>query len=94
MKALQRLRGTRLCHFFGVGQCSVEDPDFDPEQRAVYYARAFENPSCRFSTRICNASPPDERPSSCSDPNIPQVIQDRAWTSPIWYTPSRRLAGP
>ena len=31
MKALQRLRGTRLCHFFGVGQCSVEDPDFDPD---------------------------------------------------------------
>ena len=76
------------CEVSGPGHdqlCTVwQDPDFDPEQRAVYYARAFENPSCRFSTRICNASPPDERPSSCSDPNIPQVIQDRAWIRAGW----------
>jgi hypothetical protein len=86
------------CEVSGPGHdqlCTVwRDPNFDPEQRAVYYARAFENPSCRFSTRICNALPPEERPSSCSDPNIPQVIQDRAWTSPIWYKPARQVAGP
>ncbi len=79
---------TKTCEVSGPGErqlCSVwTDPDFDPNQRAVYYARVFENPSCRFSTRICNASP--ESPG-CGDPNVPTTIQDRAWTSPIWYTP-------
>ena len=79
---------TGTCEVSGPGErqlCSVwRDPDFDPNQRAVYYARVFENPSCRFSTRICNASPDGP---GCGDPNVPTTIQDRAWTSPIWYTP-------
>lgn len=69
--------------------CAVwTDPDFAPEQRAFYYARVIENPSCRWHAYGCNALPPDERPASCSDPNVPRTIQERAWTSPIWYEPS------
>lgn len=66
--------------------CQVwRDPDFDPAIAAVYYARVLENPSCRWSTHQCNALPEAERPASCSDPELPQTIQERAWTSPIWY---------
>jgi len=82
---------TQTCAVSGPGEnqlCSVwTDPDFDPNRRAVYYARVFENPSCRFTTRICNAAPPDARPAGCGDANVPDTIQERAWTSPIWYTP-------
>lgn len=79
------------CETSGPGEralCTVwRDPDFDPKRRAVYYARVFENPSCRFTTRFCNDAPADQRTSVCDDPNVPKTIQDRAWTSPVWYTP-------
>jgi len=69
--------------------CAVwGDPDFDPNRHAVYYARVVENPSCRWNAWQCLELPEAERPSSCSDPAIPQRIQERAWTSPIWYVPS------
>lgn len=61
------------------------DPDFDPAVSAVYYARVLENPSCRWSRHDCNRLPEDQRPPSCSDPELPWQIQERAWTSPIWY---------
>jgi len=68
--------------------CGVwKDPDFDPSRRAVYYARVVERPSCRWSARHCAALPDDERPPACTDPSIPATIRERAWTSPIWYTP-------
>ncbi len=68
--------------------CGVwRDPDFDPQRRAVYYARVVENPSCRWSAWQCLDLPAGERPASCSDPAVPRVIQERAWTSPIWYAP-------
>ncbi|MFT7266094.1 MAG: hypothetical protein ACI9A2_004183 [Halioglobus sp.] len=63
------------------------DPDFDPENGAVYYARTLENPSCRWSQHDCISLPLEDRPASCSDPQLPKVIQERAWTSPIWYQP-------
>jgi len=79
---------TKTCEVSGPGErqlCAVwQDPEFDSNQRAVYYARVFENPSCRFSTRICNENP---TATGCGDPDVPDTIQDRAWTSPIWYTP-------
>ena len=66
--------------------CSVwQDPAFDPEQDAVYYARVVENPSCRWSTRMCLSLPEDKRPDACSSDRIPKTIQERAWTAPIWY---------
>ncbi len=84
------------CEPIGAGHdtlCGVwSDPDFDPEQHAVYYARVLENPSCRWSTFECNAFAPEDRPASCDDPILPKTIQERAWTSPIWYAPATRIA--
>lgn len=81
---------TLTCETTGSGYnqlCSVwQDPDFDADTSAVYYARVLENPSCRWSTWQCNELPPAERPESCSDSQLPKSIQERAWTSPIWYS--------
>jgi hypothetical protein len=132
-----------LCAFW-------EDPDFDPAERAYYYIRVIENPTCRWSTRQCVDAdydcdnPTREIDSDCCDPTaglraafcdevasdlpadeaaccrgenptsltdgafcrsvagtlppaegqccLPRVettIQERAWTSPIWYQPTR-----
>ncbi len=66
--------------------CAVwTDPGFDPERDAIYYARIVENPSCRWSARLCLTLPPAERPDGCTGDRLPKVIQERAWTSPIWY---------
>jgi hypothetical protein len=71
-----------------------EDPEFDRTRRAFYYARVLENPVCRWSTRLCNAQgvhcnggPPPPGLEACCDGSIPATIQERAWTSPIWYRP-------
>ena len=58
-----------------------QDPDFDPAQRAFYYARVLENPSCRWSTRDAI------RAGVAPRPDMQATIQDRAWSSPIWYLP-------
>ncbi|GIW43390.1 MAG: hypothetical protein KatS3mg077_0672 [Candidatus Binatia bacterium] len=68
--------------------CTVwRDPEFDSASPAFYYVRVLENPSCRWHVHVCNQLPPERRPAACSDPTIPQTIQERAWTSPIWYLP-------
>jgi hypothetical protein len=68
--------------------CGVfRDPDFDPGRPAVYYTRVVERPSCRWTTRHCLALPEAERPAACDDPEVTRPIRERAWTSPIWYTP-------
>jgi hypothetical protein len=66
--------------------CAVwTDAAFDPAQHAFYYARVLENPSCRWNAYLCNSLPEAERPARCKD--APRTIQERAWTSPIWYEP-------
>jgi hypothetical protein len=57
------------------------DPDFDPKQRAFYYARVLEIPKPRWST-IDAAYFGVDLPAEA-----PRAVQDRAYTSPIWYTP-------
>ncbi len=57
------------------------DPDFDAGERAFYYARVLENPVCRWS--VYDAKRIDvEHPAE-----LPPTIKERAWSSPIWYTP-------
>jgi hypothetical protein len=69
--------------------CAVwRDPGFDPAQGAVYYARVLEKPSCRYTGWICATFSGEQRPNWCSDPDVPMAIQERAWTSPIWYRPA------
>lgn len=68
--------------------CTIwRDPEFDPTVPAFYYVRVLENPSCRWHTYLCNRLPAEQRPSTCTDPSIPSTVQERAWTSPIWYLP-------
>ncbi|MFK7731455.1 MAG: DUF3604 domain-containing protein [Pseudomonadales bacterium] len=57
------------------------DNNFDPKQRAFYYVRVLENPSCRWSTY--NAL----RLGKAPKPQVDVTINERAWSSPIWYTP-------
>ncbi len=65
--------------------CTVwTDPDFDPTRPAYYYVRVVENPRCRWSVSDCQ-SLGDMAPPICDE--LPTAIQERAWTSPIWYTP-------
>jgi len=79
---------TDTCETTGAGfeqLCQVwTDPTFEPDQSAFYYVRAVENPTCRWSTRQCNQIAPDERPASCTDGRLRPVVQQRAWSSPIW----------
>ena len=119
--------------------CSVwEDPDFDPTQKAFYYARVLENPVPRYSTDICRDKGIDPTAPNCHEqleafssaassgfenypalaallnaerefagsnyqyccsiagddprdtPFVEPVIQERAWTSAIWYYPNSK----
>lgn len=76
--------------------CAVwRDPEFDPAVPAFWYARVLQVPTCRWTQWACNARGVDcARPetvapglAACCDPALPRTIQERAWTSPIWYTP-------
>jgi hypothetical protein len=76
--------------------CDVwRDSEFNPAQHAFYYARVVQNPTCRWSTYHCNAAGIDCRDPSrvpegfaaCCDTHYPPSVQERAWTSPIWYMP-------
>jgi hypothetical protein len=90
---------TATCTPTGTGAdslCAVwRDPHFRPEQRAFYYARVLENPVCRWSTRLCNAVGVDCSNFSavpliyreCCTQVVNETIQERAWTSPIFYQP-------
>ncbi len=60
------------------------DPSFDPNAYATYYARVLEIPTPRWSTywsAKLNLPP---------NPTVPAAVQQRAWTSPIWYVPAER----
>jgi hypothetical protein len=90
----------RSCEVSGDGFASLckvwVDEDFQPQQQAWYYSRVVENPTCRWSQRICNANG-----VNCADPKTigdglegccgaehQPTVQERAWSSPIWYSPA------
>lgn len=58
------------------------DPTFAPDQRAFYYLRVLQNPTCRWSTWDAL------RAGVAPRENVPVTIQERAWSSPIWYLPT------
>ncbi len=58
-----------------------KDPNFDPKQRAFYYVRVIEIPKPRwtaYDAKFFGIEMPEE---------VTMTVQDRAYTSPIWYTP-------
>ncbi len=58
------------------------DPEFDPAQRAFYYARVLQIPTPRYSLLDAIALQIDVK-----ETGHPATIQERAYSSPIWYTP-------
>jgi Protein of unknown function (DUF3604) len=60
---------------------SWTDPEFDPKRPALYYVRVLEIPTPRWTTydAVRNKLPLLK--------DVPATVQERAWTSPIWYTP-------
>jgi hypothetical protein len=59
-----------------------EDPDFDPSEPSFYYLRVIEIPTPRwtaYDAKYFDLDLPDD---------VPMTIQDRAYSSPIWYTPA------
>jgi hypothetical protein len=59
-----------------------QDPDFDPALKAFYYARVLEIPTPRWTAY--DAAYFDE---ASFGPEVPMTVTERAYTSPIWYTP-------
>jgi hypothetical protein len=60
-----------------------KDPEFSASERAVYYARVLEIPTPRwtaYDAKRFGVKLPDE---------VPMTTQERAYTSPIWYTPAK-----
>jgi hypothetical protein len=60
-----------------------KDPDFDPSLKAFYYVRVLEIPTPRWT--LYDAV----KFGVTMDPKVPMVEQQRAYTSPIWYTPAK-----
>jgi len=59
-------------------QVTFSDPDYSADTPAFYYARVFENPTCRWTTALANSGEVDL-------PNdVSAVVQERGWSSPIW----------
>ena len=69
------------CHWFPFLQTFWADKDIDPTKRAFYYVRVLEIPTPRWTTydaKAFNVKIPE---------GAPVDVQERAYTSPIWYTP-------
>ena len=66
----------------GTGQAELktlwQDPEFDANQSAAYFVRVLENPTCRWSS--WDAARAGIKPN----PDLPAILQERAWSSAIW----------
>ncbi len=75
----------------GAGKlCAMyEDPDYDPLVHAYYYLRVVEAPTARWSETQCDAARESDggAPEACEN-EAPEMINEFAWTSPIWITPA------
>ncbi|MCX2743892.1 DUF3604 domain-containing protein [Mangrovivirga sp. M17] len=60
------------------------DPDFNPSQNAFYYVRVLEIPTPRYS--LLDAI---ELGIDVKETNHPETIQERVYSSPIWYNPNQ-----
>jgi hypothetical protein len=78
------LKTGRYTNTIGAPELSAywTDPDFDPEQAAFYYVRALEIPTPRYSLLDALALGIDVK-----ETGRPATIQERVYSSPIWYTP-------
>jgi hypothetical protein len=80
------IENARYTNSIGASELAAvwKDPAFDPAQPAFYYVRVIEIPKPRwtaYDARYFGTRIPDE---------VPRVTRDRAYTSPIWYTPAAR----
>lgn len=75
------------CDTIGEGAAELKtlwsDPDFSADQNAAYYVRVLENPTCRWTTWEALAAGTPVRPDRA------KTLQERAYTSPIWYAGSQ-----
>ena len=62
------------------------DPDFDPKAKAFYYVRVLEIPTPRWTAYDAKYF------KVTMGKNVPMITQERAWTSPIWYSPANATA--
>ncbi|MEZ4307685.1 MAG: DUF3604 domain-containing protein [Polyangiaceae bacterium] len=71
------------------GDCRVwTDTSFNPNRRAVYYVRVLQEPTWRWSHHDCLLAP-GATPMKCLPGNeYNRTVQERAWSSPVWYVPS------
>ncbi len=76
------LENVTFTNTIGAVQLSAQwtDPDFDADQAAFYYARAIEIPRPRWSEH-------DRKAFGMDFSEAPRTVQDRAYSSPIWYRP-------
>ena len=77
---METLDGKGQDNFVGIW----DDPDFNINQEAFYYARVLEVPSKRWSTYD------QDRFGVSLNPEIPILIRERAYSSPIWFEPNRK----
>lgn len=80
------------CEPVGVGAsnlCQVwQDPDFNKDEEAFYYARVLENPTCRWNQHQCLNSGGQagcDLVDQLGQP-VPKTVKERSWSSPIWYS--------
>lgn len=78
------LKTGQYTNTIGAATLSAEwkDPEFDAAKPAVYYARVLEIPTPRWTTLLAIKY---HLPFSSE---VPTTIQERAWASPVWYTPT------